>query len=329
MFARSCAALALSFVILIAGAAAAQDAKGGSVLAYDEAQKLMAEGKIGEACPKYAESQRLDPQLGTLFHLADCLEKNGQTASAWASFREAVDIAKKLGDPRKELGERHIAALVPKLSRLQINVAEGAEIHVERDAVTVGKALFGAPVPMDPGPHTITASAPGKRTWTSKIVIPADGSITMVTVPELTAEVSTSPESSETSLAPTARPTTAAGHTQSERSGLKRRWPAIAAAGVGLTGVAVGSVFGLRSMSKHDAVEEHCGASTCRDQTGVDLSDEAIAAGNISTIGFIVGGVGLAAGAVLWFTLPSGPNEEGARLDVGISRGSATVRGAF
>ncbi len=34
--------------------------------------------------------------------------------------------------------------------------------------------------------------------------------------------------------------------------------------------------------------------------------EDAVAAGNVSTVAFIVGGAGLAAGAVLWFTAPSG-----------------------
>ena len=40
--------------------------------AYDDAEKLMAAHDYAAACPKYAESQQRDPQLGTLLHLADC-----------------------------------------------------------------------------------------------------------------------------------------------------------------------------------------------------------------------------------------------------------------
>ncbi|HEX5098164.1 MAG TPA: hypothetical protein VFV94_01635, partial [Polyangiaceae bacterium] len=89
--------VALSGMLLTAQVSA-QDARAAAVLAYDQAEALMAAGKVAEACPRYAESQKLDPQLGTLLHLADCLEKKGQTASAWAAFRDASEIAEQRGD---------------------------------------------------------------------------------------------------------------------------------------------------------------------------------------------------------------------------------------
>src|SRR5512139_3095133 len=51
--------------------------------------KLKAQGKIEEACNKWAASQRLDPAVGTLLFLGDCYEALGRTASAWATFTEA------------------------------------------------------------------------------------------------------------------------------------------------------------------------------------------------------------------------------------------------
>jgi len=73
------------------------------------------------------------------------------------------------------------------------------------------------------------------------------------------------------------------------------------AGGVGVAGLAVGTIFGLQSMSKHDDAAAKC-PGACSDQAGVDLWNDARSAGNISTIGFVVGGVGLATGAVLWLT---------------------------
>src|SRR5258706_3292372 len=90
--------LLVGLLLVVPRAALAQDAKAAAVSAYDEAETLIAQGKLAEACPRYAESQRLDPQLGTLLHLADCMERNGQTASAWAGFREASEVAGTLGD---------------------------------------------------------------------------------------------------------------------------------------------------------------------------------------------------------------------------------------
>src|SRR5258706_1569998 len=64
---------------------------------FDEGRRLAGEGKYSQACPKLEESQKLDPGLGTLFGLADCLEHVGRTASAWSRFRDAADVANRLG----------------------------------------------------------------------------------------------------------------------------------------------------------------------------------------------------------------------------------------
>ena len=48
-----------------------------AVDAFEEAEKLIGQNRIGEACAKYANSYALDPQLGALLHVADCSERAG------------------------------------------------------------------------------------------------------------------------------------------------------------------------------------------------------------------------------------------------------------
>jgi hypothetical protein len=331
---RRCVASILLAAMLIAPAAFAQGAdKATSVALFDEAQQLMADGNVAEACSRFAESHRLDPQLGTLLHLSDCLEQNGQTASAWASFREAAELAHKRSDPRQVLAEERAAALQPKLSKLRIEVAAGQDpkaTHVERDGIVVASALWGTPLPMDPGPHTITASAPGRQRWTGTVVVPGNGSTVVIQVPMLESEIPRSPESSSASAVEPAEPTDVAeDRPEPSDDGLARRWPALVAGGVGVVGIAVGTVFGLKSQSKRNESDTFCTGNVCTDPRGVELRDEAIAAGNVSTVGFIIGGVGLAAGAVLWFALPGPSAPESAALRLGVGASSVRVEGVF
>ena len=65
---------------------------------FREGRRLLDEGKTDEACPKLAESQRLDPSAGTMLNLATCYEKNGQLASAWVTFKGAATAAQNANE---------------------------------------------------------------------------------------------------------------------------------------------------------------------------------------------------------------------------------------
>ena len=49
---------------------------------FRDGKALIAAERINDACAKFQESERLDPALGTLLHLATCYAQVGKTASA-------------------------------------------------------------------------------------------------------------------------------------------------------------------------------------------------------------------------------------------------------
>ena len=57
---------------------------------FDDARRLVDQGDVEQACPKFEESNRLDPGIGVQFRLADCYEQVGRLARAWITF---VDVA--------------------------------------------------------------------------------------------------------------------------------------------------------------------------------------------------------------------------------------------
>jgi serine/threonine-protein kinase len=300
---------------------------------YDEARTLMNAKNFAQACPKLEESQRLDPSPATEFHLADCYEQVGRTASAWAAFLEVASNSKLAGRAEREKVARERAdALVPKLTKLVINVPAGSQVSglvIKRNGTVVREGQWGTGVPVDQGPQSIEASAPGKAPWQTEVQATGEGKTTSVDVPPLKDAPPAIAASGPAVAAPAASSAPAAEPAPASSSnGSTQRIVAIAVAGVGVVGVAIGSVFGANAISKNsDANKGHCTGNTC-DATGVSLRQDAVHAGNLSTIAFVVGGVAIAGGAVLWFTAPSNHGIQAAPAMGGGTYG-AVVRGAF
>ena len=156
---------------------------------FQEGKRLMAEGKYTEACPKFAESQRIDPGAGTLTALALCHRGEGKTASAWSEFKEVVSLARRDNrKDREQVALDNIAELEPKLSRLRLVVSPGAEaqhLEVHIDDTVITRAAFGQALPVDPGARRVLATAPGKKPFETTVQIGADHDEKTVTIPTL------------------------------------------------------------------------------------------------------------------------------------------------
>jgi hypothetical protein len=274
---------------------------------FDEAKQLLARGNTSEACPKFEESQRLDPASGTLINLGDCYEREGKLARAWSTFLQAASSARSAGRAEREQVARDRAvALERRLPKIVIQVPAGdtSDLEIQRDGVPVGKAQWGTPIPVDFGTHVVAASVAGRNTWQATVTVRTDGETVPIVVPTATAAV--------------------APRSPARRGLGPRRSFAIAAGAVGVAGLAMGSVFGLVSKSKHDEADGHCAAWACRDQQGVELRAQAIRAGTWSTVGFVVGTTALAGAGVLWFARDRDATE-GTGAAIGIGAGNVTL----
>lgn len=267
----------------------------------------MTAGALAEACPKFAESQKLDPGAGTLLNLAACYERNRQTASAWATYTDAAIAAERSNRADWATKARQkAAALQPTLSKLSILVphtSEVAGLEVKRDGAVVGSGEWALPIPVDPGPHVVEASAPNKKKWTTTVQVGTSKDQIAVSVPSLEdAEIDAGAVAPRTApLAPSQR-TPAADETS---PGSTQRTLGLAILGVGVVGAALGTVFGLNATSKHTDAKANCNAdqSACN-SAGAGQMKDARSAATLSTVAFIVGGAALAGGAVLYLTAP-------------------------
>jgi len=335
--------LGIAFVLAIgvssprfAGAQSTSDSVTAQAL-FDDARELMAKGRYTQACPKLEESQRLDPGSGTLLNLAACYEHEGRTASAWTKFLEAAAAAQAGGNAERENAARERAAdLAPRLARITIRLTDEdtAGLEVRRDGAIVTPAQRGTAIPVDPGAHTVVATVPGRPPWQRTITL-RDGATATVMVPEFDVELvgPTKPDAAATKpqvgatkpdLGETKPDVGAAPAEPSGDDGFgTQQILALTSLGIGAAGVVVGGVFGFRAISFRKQSQQHCEDNACRDQVGVNLLTRSIGAGNMSTSAFVIGAVGLAAGAALWFTAP-GPD-----IQVGAGVGTLQVRGAW
>jgi hypothetical protein len=278
----------LVVAVLFLSAAARADTPGEHVAQaealFRRARALATQGKYVDACPLFAESQRLDPAVGTLINLAECYEKTGRTTSAWGAFRDAADAAEKAGQQdRVRYANVHASALDRRIAKLTLHVAPAARaqpgLEVRVDGVVRPEATWETALPIDPGRHVLEARAPGRGTWSSPVQL-AEGEVEAhVTVPEL----------------PPLAPAAAAPPSRSRALSIVG-WTT---ASLGVVGLGVGAYFGLAALQKknHANADGHC-TDTC-DAAGKQDELDAHAAARGSNVGFVVGAVLLAAGITL------------------------------
>lgn len=290
---------------------------------FDEARALAGQGKFADACPKYAESYRLDPSMGTRFYQAECLERIGKLASAWVYYLEVAEAARTGGlRDREAYALSRAAAIRPRMPTLAITVSPGARaiegIEVKRNGIALGEAQWGTAVPVDSGEQVVRAEAPGKQPWEARVRVTGEGQALTVEVPAL----------DDAPLSGSGGSPTSAGHGY--------RIGGFVAGAAGVVGIGVGAAFGLLAMSRRDQSNAgFCDAQSYCDSQGLELRRDAISAATVSTVAFVVGGALVAGGAALILVAPgardpgagSGGRPAGVALTIG--PGSVAVVGRF
>jgi serine/threonine-protein kinase len=327
-------AVAALFCAIAPGRALAQDAsnQAAAQALFDQARQLMADSKFAEACPKLVESERLDPGAGTLLNLGHCYEKNGQTASAWVTFKDAAAAAdlKHRADWSARARER-AQALEPTLSKLTIDVPVEARVsglQLRRDGVEVGAAIWGTPIPTDPGDHAIEAAAPAKKTWTTTVKVGPNADQAHVAVPVLEDEPAPTPVVAAPVAIPPAPaipppPTTPPPPPQPD--GSTQRTIGLVAGGVGIVGIAVGSIFGVMALSSESSSKSLCPTSACTSAAAVSDNSSASSQATVSTVAMIAGAAVLVGGVVIYFTAPKAKTSNATALRVMPAVGAGEV----
>ena len=295
---------------LAPGMAAAAEPQSPARTLFLEGRQLVADGDYAAACPKFEESLRLEPGVGTQFNLADCWEHVGRAASAQTMFVGAAATAKAAGQTEREQVLRERAtALESRLNRLVIETAEpDPRLTIKRDDLPLDNESWGKAIAVDPGSYVIVAKAPGKKPWTKTIKVEATSKVVTVEVPELEL-------AEKKPVAPTVTPTAAPAAkklpppaTDSPPSDRRRSSPNVsllALSGAGVITLGVGTFFAFRYKSANDDAKAICPSSvgcTLSQITQHDAKvDKASTARTWAFVGVGTGAVALAAAAALYF----------------------------
>ena len=264
----------------------------------------MAAGTYAEACPKFAESHRLDPGGGTLLNLAVCHEGEGKLATAWGEFQEALALARADGrEDRISLAEQRIAAIEPQLARLTVTPPANPpeDLVVSVNGTPLGAAACGAPMPVDAGSVRIEVSAPGHQEFVKSVDI-RDGENIVVEVPMLSEALGG-----------------AAGDGPSDAGVASGGEPNHAAAyvvgGLGLAAIGVGSYFGVQALQDRNKAEELGCNDTCPTPDAHQADKNAVFNGWLATAGI---GAGLAAVGVAIYLYVDAEAEHAEAGDVAV-----------
>ncbi len=258
---------------------------------FEEGRQLMDRGKYAEACPKLAESQRLDPGGGTLLNLAICHEKEGRLGTAYLEMKSALAQAVKDGrKDREKIANEHIAPLGSRVPRLAVHVVrEDPGLDVRVDGTVLRKPAWDLLTVVDPGQHVIDASAPGKAPFRQSITL-AEGEQRTLQIPPLDVGDGGSLPPPEPASTATGAMTPAAARPAEMRT---NPW-FIASAATGATGFVVaipaGYIWGMMALLRptcHGLSDSIFCASDSVRSTWLTVAAVGLGVGVVGTIGVV------------------------------------------
>jgi tetratricopeptide (TPR) repeat protein len=247
---------------------------------------------------RFAEALEAAERAEKLYHAPIHMRIIGQALEGLGRLADAAEVydrlaaeplpstAHQLFRDSQELARARIKELAARLPSLLVKVEGGAD-----DAtVTIdGRArdARGVAVRVDPGKHVVRVEAPGREPFEQEVVAEEGAGVVVVTAvlrePGSPA-VPTEPQRPDDDVA--------------DGSGAPpvATWVLFGIGGAAL--VAAGATGGL-SLSQGADLEERCPDRRCTPADQDDY-DQAVALGWASTALFVVGGIGVASGVVVW-----------------------------
>jgi hypothetical protein len=323
-------AFSAAIALLSAASPAAADDQAVATELFNAGRDLMRQGDFAAACPKLAESVRLEPTVGALAKLAFCEEHERRLVSARARWEQALNLARSAHDAREGEAAREFArvdASVPKLL-LHARVAPPPSATIQVDDLRLGLASLGVPLAVAPGPHAIEVSAPGKMSWSTTAEGGSKGGTIAIEIPPL--EDAPAPPSVDIAPPMPAPPLSSAE--RAHAAAAPRPLGPWREAGLGVA-AAGGVVLGIGAVLGIVAIEQkfgaQCAGTSCPSDASARQLEGAQSSANRSTEAFVVGGILAAGGLSLWLLGPRASEPSAPQIEARAGVGALSVRGRF
>ena len=266
---------------------------------FNAGRELLKRGHSAEACSVLEQSLAAARAVGTLLNLGLCHKECGRLASAFRYYSEAAELAQITGDEeRLALARAEVTAVDAQVGSLTLDVVDPSDdsLRIAIDERPYPREAWGRPLRLDAGQHILRVQAAGRRSYELHVTtLDGENRVSRVSAPAPVTRPSPSPPASPARAVP-------ALALEADHGG--QRTLALASAGTGVLALGAALVFAALAASSDSQSDAFCTARGVCEPRGVSLRAEAHRHANWSTALTIGGGVTLAAGALLWLTLP-------------------------
>lgn len=317
------------------------------------ARELGQEGEKALASKDWKRAEDDFHRADALFHaptltvgLARAQVQQGKFVEAWENYHRVIlenvtsppAFAKALTDAQSEIG-----AIEGRRSKVVVTVTGAEAPKVTIDDAPIRVEALGTPRFVDPGAHVVKAIADGYLPASQSVTIPQGSTQTVALTlqKDMSAGAAAAPLAAPVPGAalgepgPAGAPSPVAGEAGGAPGGAPvNRTLGFVALGIGGVGIIEGAITGIIAIGDHSNLKSECTLPGGGCPAGSPTSDlnSYHTMGTLSTVGFIVGGVGLAGGLVLVLTAPkSAPTAPATGLHVSpyLGFGTAGATGTF
>lgn len=156
---------------------------------YEHGKKLIEDGKDKQACAALKQSLEIEEAINTQYQFGRCNEAQDRYLEAHRAYLRASTMARTANDQKRaSIAQQRADDLKPKIPKLVIVVdpqSRVAGLTIRRGDETIAESDWGKAIPIDPGDHTVTASASGHQEWSQGFRASRTGGTTKISVPAL------------------------------------------------------------------------------------------------------------------------------------------------